>query len=283
LFARRGSGTILFMNRRTISVTGDPPAAASARSAWAFLLLTIVLSLPFWLLGALSGFQLLPALPLSALGVVCPAAAAVILSARESGAGAVRSLLKRSFDLSRMKSKAWLLPAILLMPLVSLGAYGVQRLMGMAMPPAQLSVVRTLDLLLAFFLGGLSEELGWSGYATDPLQQRFGALTAALIIGAVWAAWHFIPLAEAHRSFEFIAWWTVGTIAMRVIIVWLCNSTGGSVVAAALLHAMSNLAWQLFPVNGSSYDPRINGLILTVVATALLVVRGPRTLARRAR
>jgi membrane protease YdiL (CAAX protease family) len=283
LFARRGSGTILFMNRRTISVTGDPPAAASARSAWAFFLLTIVLSLPFWLLGALSGFQLLPALPLSALGVVCPAAAGVILSARESGAGAVRSLLKRSFDLSRMKSKAWLLPAILLMPLVSLGAYGVQRLMGMAMPPAQLSVVRTLDLLLAFFLGGLSEELGWSGYATDPLQQRFGALTAALIIGAVWAAWHFIPLAEAHRSFEFIAWWTVGTIAMRVIIVWLYNSTGGSVVAAALLHAMSNLAWQLFPVNGSSYDPRINGLILTVVATALLVVRGPRTLARRAR
>jgi hypothetical protein len=70
---------------------------------------------------------------------------------------------------------------------------------------------------------------------------------------------------------------------MRVIIVWLYNSTGGSVVAAALLHAMSNLAWQLFPVNGSSYDPRINGLILTVVATALLVVRGPRTLARRAR
>jgi hypothetical protein len=55
-------------------------------------------------------------------------------------------------------------------------------------------------------------------------------------------------------------------VSQRVIIVWLYNNTGKSVFATALSHAMMNLTWQLFPVNGSFYDPRITGLIVTVVA-----------------
>jgi len=35
----------------------------------------------------------------------------------------------------------------------------------------------------SFFLSGVAEELGWSGYALEPLQARWGALRAALIIG----------------------------------------------------------------------------------------------------
>ena len=93
------------------------------------------------------------------------------------------------------------------------------------------------------------------------LQERFGAFRASLIIGVVWAVWHFIPLLEAQRSLEFIAWWSLGTLALRVIIVWLYNNTGRSVFVAAVFHAMVNLTWQLFPVNGSYYDPRLSGLI----------------------
>ena len=29
-----------------------------------------------------------------------------------------------------------------------------------------------------------------------------------------------------------------------------------------LFHAMINLCWQLFPIHGSYFDPRLNGLII---------------------
>jgi uncharacterized protein len=122
--------------------------------------------------------------------------------------------------------------------------------------------------------------LGWSGYAIDPLQDRFGALGGALLLGVVWAVWHYVPLLEAHRSLAFIAWWSLGTVAARVIIVWLYNNTGRSVFVATLFHTMMNLTWQLFPINGSYYDPRVTGLITAVVAVVLVIVWGPRTLAR---
>ncbi len=271
MFGTFRSVSIVVMNQQTV------------RSVWAYFVLTIALSVPFLLLGSLIGSQLLPALPLSALGVVCPVAAAAILSFREQGLSGVKALLKKSFDFGRGTSKAWYLPTMLVMPLVATVAYGVMRVTGTALPAPQIAPVKTLGLFLVFLVGGLCEELGWSGYATDPLQKRFGALGAAIMVGMVWAAWHFIPLAQAHRSLEFVAWWTVGTLAMRVIIVWLYSNTGRSVFAAALFHGMSNLAWQLFPVNGSFYDPRVTGLILALVAVLAIAIGGPKTLTRRFR
>jgi hypothetical protein len=78
-----------------------------------------------------------------------------------------------------------------------------------------------------------------------------------------------------------MAWWSLGTLASRVIIVWLYNNNGKSVFVAAVFHAIINLTWQLFPVNGSYYDPRVTGLIAAVVAVVVVIVWGPRTLTRR--
>jgi membrane protease YdiL (CAAX protease family) len=69
-------------------------------------------------------------------------------------------------------------------------------------------------------------------------------------------------------------------VASRVIIVWLYNNTGKSVFVAALFHAMINLTWQVFPINGSYYDPRVTGLITALVAVAVVIVWGSRTLVR---
>lgn len=73
----------------------------------------------------------------------------------------------------------------------------------------------------------------------------------------------------------------LGTIAARVIIVWLYNNTGRSVLAAALFHATQNVTWQLFPVQGSYYDPGVTSLILALVAAFVALAWGPLTMARR--
>jgi hypothetical protein len=120
-------------------------------------------------------------------------------------------------------------------------------------------------------------------YAPDPLQARWGALGAGLLLGLVCATWHVVPLVQARRAPVWIAWWALGTLALRVLTEWHYNNTGRSVAAAALFHATQNLAWQLFPDRGSHYDPRVTGLVLTGVAVAVVAVSRPGTLMRAPR
>jgi membrane protease YdiL (CAAX protease family) len=242
--------------------------------------LTFALSIPFWVAGALTTVQLLPALPVSALGLLCMVGAAAILVYRENGRAGVVALLKRSFDFKRVRAKIWYVPILLLMPCIMVLSYVAMRRLGVAFPALQFSFARTLILFVVLFIAAIGEELGWSGYAIDPLQERFGALGGALLLGVVWAVWHVIPLLSVQRSLAWIAWWWLGTLALRVIITWLYNNTGRSVFVAVLFHAMINLTWQLFPVKGSYYDPRVTGVITAAVAVVVVIVWGPRTLVR---
>jgi membrane protease YdiL (CAAX protease family) len=237
-----------------------------------FLLLVVVLSIPFYLIGAVTGLTLLPGLPMSALAAFCPMIAAIILTHRESGIPGVVSLLKRSYDFRRIKSRVWYVPLLLLMPAVMMLSFAVVRLSGVPVPTPQVEVLPALALLVAFFVAAVGEELGWCGYAIDPMQAKWGALQAAIILGVFWVVWHYPPLIQADRSAAWIAWWSLGSIALRVIIVWLYNN-GKSVFAASLFHMTINLTWQLFPTNGSYYDPFITSVIIVGVAAVMVTVR----------
>lgn len=243
-------------------------------------MLVFSLSAPLWLIGAVADVQWMPGLPLGALGAVCPLIAALILVYKEGKAAGVRALLKRAFDHRRIRAKAWYLPAILLMPGVSVVVYGLARWMDGPLPAPHFPVLATLLLVLVFFAGALGKELGWSGYALDPLQQRWSALQAGLLLGLVAALWHIVPLLQAHRSAAWMAWWSLYAVAGRVLIVWLYNNTGRSVFATALFHTSLNLSWMLFPVEGSHFDPRLAGPVMVVFAAVVVAFWGPRTLAR---
>jgi uncharacterized protein len=249
------------------------------RSPLRFFALVFALSVPFWVAGAVTGLQLLPGLPVSSLMSFCPVTAALIFVYGENKTAGVTELLKRSFDYERIGAKVWYAPIVLLMPGVMVLSYGLMWLMGVSLPSPQFPVPAALAMFLAFFIAALGEELGWSGYVVDPMQDRWGALQAGVLLGLAWAAWHIVPLLQAHRSPAWIARWSLSTVAVRVLIVWLYNNTGKSVFAAALFHAMSNLSWQLFPIHGSYYDPRVSGLIITFAAVVVTIVWGPRTLA----
>lgn len=267
---------------------GPPPVdeatsrviAARSRSLLPFFLLVVALTIPFWLISAATGLELLPGLPVAALAAFCPMTAAVILVYRENKTAGVTALLKRSFDFKRIEAKVWYAPILLLMPVVSVLSFGVLRLSGTPVPGPRIAVLPALILCVVFFVGALGEELGWSGYAIDPMQVRWGALLAAIALGLFWAVYHYIALVQAHRSVAWIAWWTLSTVALRVIIVWLYNKTGRSVFAVALFHMTFNVTWQLFPVSGSYFDPRVTGAILALVAVIIVLVWGPQTLAR---
>ena len=97
------------------------------------------------------------------------------------------------------------------MPGVYALSYVLMRLARMPLPTPQFSVLAPIVMVLAFFVAALGEELGWPRYVIDPMQELWGALVASILLGLVWAAWHIIPLVQAHRSPIWIAWWCLFT------------------------------------------------------------------------
>ena len=253
-------------------------SAPDERSPLWFVVLVFALSVPLWLLGWNYRVEILPGLPLGAIMVVAPMAAALILIARQSGRGAAAAHLAKSFDARRIAPKYWYLPIILLQPAIAVASYGLMRALQLPLPSPQLSLTAAILLFALFLVPALCEESGWSGYLIDPLQERFGALRASLILGTIWAVWHWLPLLQVGRAWDWIGWWTLGTVATRVLHTWLYNNTSKSVFGAALFHAMTNVSWQLFPNHGSHYDPRITATVGAVIAVCVVARWGPRTL-----
>ena len=243
------------------------------RSPLRFFVLVFALSIPIWLIQPRDW-------PISA-SVGAPLIAALILVYREEGGGGVKRLLSRVFDQRRIRKGIWYGPIILLMPVIYLLTYGVISLMGLPLPDEPYFPFLLIPLLFVlFFILAIGEEVGWTGYATDPLQDRWSALTTGIILGLVTALWHFVPLIQMGRTPIWIAWWSLGSISIRILTVWLYNNTGRSLFAGIVFHDMNNLSFALFPNYGSHWDPAVAGVITAIVAVIVAFLWGSRTLAR---
>lgn len=253
--------------------------ASRSRSPLKFFLLVFALSVPFLLIGAATEVQLSRDLPVSALIFLVPVIAASILVYREDGAAAVTELLQRSFDYRRIGSRAWYGPIVLLVPGVYALTYVVMRVMGLPLPSVQFPLLAGLGASLVYFIAAMCEELGWMGYAIDPMQERWSALYASILLGLVWSPFHLVPLLQHGRSLVWIAWWSLSTMSLRVLFVWIYNSTGKSVFAVAVTHALTNLSnvgpFLDFGPGGYPYDAqRISALIVTFAAAIVAITWG---------
>ena len=102
--------------------------------------------------------------------------------------------------------------------------------------------------VLIFFGGGpLGEEIGWRGFALPRMQSRFGPLKATLLLGVLWAFWHFPeffssaqlggPGTGLSAFYIHLPIFLLMVVAIAIIMTWVFNHTGGSVFIAILLHA----------------------------------------------
>ena len=108
-----------------------------------------------------------------------PALAALLLIDRQDRLTGVRQLLGRSFDFKRIRNPGWFLLLVLFAPAIAVFAYGILRLTSVPLPDSTPWAFAIVPLFILFFIAGLAEEIGWTGYATEPLLQRWGTLTAA--------------------------------------------------------------------------------------------------------
>jgi uncharacterized protein len=245
-----------------------------------FFLLVFIITIPFWIFGG-NKLPIPIKLPVSALAAFNPLIAALILSYKQSGFNGVKELFKKVFDYKKIKNKIWYVPILLLNPLISILSYAIMRFTGLPLPdPIQFPVLIAPVFFVVFFIFGMGEELGWMGYAIDPMQKRWGALKASIVLGLVWAIYHLIPDVQNQQTANWILWHRLGTVVLRILIVWIYNNTGKSVFAAILFHAMDNLSWALFPNYGSHYDPFVISILLCLTAVLVIIGWGPTTLTR---
>lgn len=253
------------------------------RAIFPFFGLVLSLSIPFWILGAVAPdfTKIFPIkLPISALMTFCPLIAAGLLVCKERKSQDVNELLRLALDFKKIEHKEWYLPIVFLMPVIAILSYGYTKLTGALIPESQTPVLSILVFFGIYFIGAIGEEIGWSGYAIGPLQNRFGALNASITLGFIWAIWHIIPWSQTHQTPVWIVWQSVSTVLLRVVMVWLFNNTGKSVFAMVLFHAMINISPYLIPNQGGHYDPFITCILLITTVVVIVFGWGSKTLAR---
>lgn len=254
------------------------------RSLRNFVLLLFGLSIPLWVIGANFDVQIFPGLKLFQMGLAMPAVAALILMYRERGKDGVVALLKRTYDFRNIKPKIWYLPILLIYPSIGFLNYWILRMSGASITSPHFSLAILLGYSTVFFMT-FGEELGLTGYAIEPMQQRYSALKSGLLLGLVQAGYH-IPgfIISGYFSFEWIFWHVLYIIAGRVLFVWIYNNSGKSLFSMALLHWTFGLFWILWPVTNlqeapTVYDPRIAAIIAISYVAIVTFLWGSKTLA----
>jgi membrane protease YdiL (CAAX protease family) len=177
-----------------------------------------------------------------------PALAAVLVTALVWGREAVRDLLARMARW-RMPWRWW---AATLSPLVFLALALAVSAAADKLPSRSdfgrysgLSAIGVVPVVVIVVVITFGEETGWRGFALPLLQRRYGALAAALLVTPIWALWHlpYFFTVTTYRGFAPVGYvgFVFGLACGSIVLTWLYNGTGGSILACAVWHGLYNL------------------------------------------
>lgn len=264
----------------------------------AYFALAFGLTWPFLIADALGAYGLIPfRLTLAGPGILLvllmgfgPTFAALIVTGATSGKAGIGALLRRLL-IWRVGIR-WYAVVILGTGAVFFTAALIYSALGGALRATQpVSAVELgLMLLVSFVIHGLlnGEELGWRGVALPRLLARYEALTASLILGAVWTVFHlplfFIPGGSVggNQANTPLLAFLVQTLSAAVLVTWLYNNTRGSVLFAYLFHAAVNTWPDLFhSVAADGMMDWLTGGLFALAAVIVILVFGPARLSRK--
>jgi membrane protease YdiL (CAAX protease family) len=208
------------------------------------------------------------------LGAYGPMMAAFVVTGITLGAPGLRDLLSRM--LRWRVGIGWLLVAVFSPAVLFLVSAVIVRLWDGAWPDlGQFGHISEFPNL-SWFAGwmvwtltfGLGEETGWRGFALPRLQENRNARSATLILGGLWALWHLPQFFYNYELSLFgVMAFTISTMSGALVLTWLYNSTGASVLVTTLWHGAFNTA-----VAGAqgAMAPLVSGF---VILAAVLIAR----------
>jgi len=215
-----------------------------------------------------------------------PAVAALIVAGVFYRAPGLKELLGRYLPW-RASWSNYALAIVLPVLLITVSAL-ITLLLGAAQPSLPQSSSWT-DMLprfvFTFLFVGLGEETGWRGFALPELEKRFSLLTAGLILGLFWAAWH-IPLMGVEFKGMVIPAFLLSILSGSVVLAWLLDRASGGLLPIPLLHATVNTvgAGFVFPMFTGADNTRLWWVysFAWLIAAVIVVLASPRMRQRRA-
>jgi len=172
----------------------------------------------------------------------------------------------------------WMLLALVMFPALFLMCYPLNQLIYKQpiptgqLPEVSLSLIGLVVVKFFYqlmFFNATGEEAGWRGYAMPRLQARTSPLLSGVMIGFLWAMWHFfgwkaegLPVSDAGFWLDMFA----GHILLSILIVWICNRANGSILVAGIAHAALNTVQAFVP----NWGPLL--LVLSVTAVVVILV-----------
>ena len=218
-----------------------------------FFALTYALSWLIWIPLALSHFGIGPfyisegtSSGVRLLGVLMPAASALLLTAFAAGRAGLRSLFSRLL-IWRVGWRWWAAAALVQPALLVITGLAYNSLGGQPPIPAapMVSIAALLVNIFFLLLATLGEEIGWRGLALPALQQRHSARTASIILGVLWAAWH-IPFWLLLDTFDQYG---IGYLGLNILFVlpltfyitWFYNHGRASLLLVVACHVSFNI------------------------------------------
>jgi len=205
---------------------------------------------------------------------------AFVISMAYSRIPAVRSYLS---SLTRLRGVwGWALVGLVLFPGIFLLSTAVSSLLGLEsisalrLPGSGLTLIGLVTVKFIyqlFFFNATGEETGWRGFALPRLQAHTTPLISALVIGFFWASWHFFAWqAEGRPVLDWRFWGEMYIVHMlgSLVIVWVCNRAGGSILVAGVTHAAANTVQAFIPT------PDWRVLLTICLVTALVLILADR-------
>jgi uncharacterized protein len=217
-----------------------------------------------------------PALLLVIIGGFGPTISALVVTGLTQGRAGVRRLLRACIKW-RVPIR-WYLMSIFLVPIgfllasVLLGDMGYEAVLHNS--PLLISFYPIALIAQVILAGGLGEEPGWRGFALPRMQSKQGPVLASLILGILHVCWH-IPLffvgelTQAH--FNFVLYMLIG-IAVSVILTWVYNGTGGSLLLVMIFHEAEDTTSALSLRIAPAYLDRTPAYLLVYGVLALVVL-----------
>lgn len=136
-----------------------------------------------------------------------------------------------------------------------------------AAPNAAALFVALTFLRTFVYGGGVGEEPGWRGFLLPTLQERYSPLIASLVVWFFWALWHLPLDINGYVGTTFAAYLDnrlLRLLPITIIMTWLYNRSGGSVLTTAVFHTSMNT----FP----SFLPSAAGVVWVLWLWAAVVV-----------
>jgi membrane protease YdiL (CAAX protease family) len=138
---------------------------------------------------------------------------------------------------------SWYAIALMLPPILILFVLiSMSILVSPVYAPGLLLIGVPLGLITGFF-----EEIGWIGFLYPTLKARTSSFKAAIGVGLIHGVWHFTAAYLGSSQWlgvyfipYFVSMWMIAMTAMRVLQVWVYNSTNDSVLMIQLMHGSSS-------------------------------------------